>query len=57
MDALLVTETDEVMLITDGGTLIRTRASSVSRLSRSAGGVSVDQTGSGTRIGSRGQSC
>lgn len=37
--ALLVNENDEIMLITNGGTLIRTHSSSVSTLSRSAGGV------------------
>ena len=39
VDALLVNENDEIMLITNGGTLIRTHSSSVSKLSRSAGGV------------------
>ena len=39
VDALLVNENDEIMLITNGGTLIRTHSSSVSTFSRSAGGV------------------
>ena len=50
VDALLVTETDEVMLITNGGTLIRTRACSVSRLSRSAGGVRLIRLGEGQEL-------
>jgi DNA gyrase subunit A len=39
--AILVQEDDEVMLITDGGTLVRTRVSDVSVLSRNTQGVTM----------------
>ena len=49
IDAHLVNEDDEIMLITNGGTLIRTEVSGISKFSRSAAGVrlislSDDQT-------------
>ena len=39
IDAKLINEEDQVMLITNGGTLIRTEASSISKYSRTAAGV------------------
>jgi DNA gyrase subunit A len=39
--AILVEEDDEIMLITDGGTLVRTRVSGVSRMGRDAQGVKM----------------
>ena len=39
IDAKLINEDDQVMLITNGGTLIRTEASSISKYSRTAAGV------------------
>ncbi|MBU0501130.1 MAG: DNA gyrase subunit A [Gammaproteobacteria bacterium] len=39
--AILVNEEDEIMLITDGGTLVRTRAADVSVVSRDAQGVKM----------------
>ncbi len=39
IDVLLVRDDDHIMLITDGGTLIRTTASSISKYSRTAAGV------------------
>ncbi len=39
--AILVDEDDEIMLITDGGTLVRTRVSDVSRMGRDAQGVKM----------------
>ncbi len=39
MGALMVSETDELVLITDGGTLIRMKASNISIIGRSAAGV------------------
>jgi DNA gyrase subunit A len=37
--AVLVSEAEEIMLITDGGTLVRTRVSEVSSMSRNTQGV------------------
>jgi DNA gyrase subunit A len=39
--AILVDEDDEIMLITDGGTLVRTRVSDVSRMGRDTQGVKM----------------
>ena len=39
--AVLVDESDELMLITDGGTLVRTRTSEISILGRNTQGVRV----------------
>lgn len=39
IDALLVSDDDHIILITDGGTLIRTQADSISKYSRNAAGV------------------
>ena len=39
IDALLVCDDDHIILITDGGTLIRTKADSISKYSRAAAGV------------------
>ena len=39
--AILVEEGDEIMLISDGGTLVRTRVSDVSRMGRDAQGVKM----------------
>ena len=41
ISALLVEDGDEVMLITDAGTLIRTEVSGISKLSRIAAGVTL----------------
>jgi len=39
--AILVDEDDEIMLITDGGTMVRTRVSDVSRMGRNTQGVKM----------------
>lgn len=42
--AIQVVPTDEIMLITDGGTLVRTRVGEVSRVGRNAQGVTLIRT-------------
>ena len=44
VDALLVTPTDEVVLITDAGKLVRTRVSEISVQGRNTQGVTLNQT-------------
>ena len=48
--ATQVAESDEIMLITDRGTLVRTRADGVSQLSRNTQGVTVIRVSDGERL-------
>jgi DNA gyrase subunit A len=48
--ALLVNDNDEIMLITDGGTLVRTRVSEISVIGRNAQGVTVIRPDSGEKV-------
>ena len=48
--ATLATDEDEVMLITDGGTLIRTRAKEVSVVGRNTQGVRLIELGEGEKL-------
>ncbi len=48
--AILVDEDDEIMLITDGGTLVRTRVSDVSRMGRDAQGVKMIALSKGEKL-------
>ncbi|SDU14884.1 DNA gyrase subunit A [Halopseudomonas salegens] len=48
--AVQVIEGDEVMLISDQGTLVRTRISEVSRLSRNTQGVTLIKLGNGEKL-------
>ncbi|QFY90546.1 DNA gyrase subunit A [Magnetovirga frankeli] len=48
--AVLVDESDEIMLITNGGTLVRTRVSDVSRLSRNTQGVTLIRLSKNERL-------
>ena len=48
--AVLVNEQDEIMLITDGGTLVRTRIREISVLSRNTQGVTVIRLDKGERV-------
>ena len=48
--ACLTTDEDEVMLITDGGTLIRTRAKEVSVVGRNTQGVRLIEMGDGEKL-------
>ncbi|MCL5041115.1 MAG: DNA gyrase subunit A [Gammaproteobacteria bacterium] len=48
--AVQVVEGDEVMLISDQGTLVRTRISEVSRLSRNTQGVTLIKLGNGEKL-------
>jgi len=50
VDALLVQETDEVMLITDGGKLVRTRVGGISVLGRNTQGVKLISLAEGERL-------
>ena len=52
VSALTVTEADEVMLITDGGTLVRTPVSGISRQGRDTQGVHLISVSSGERLAS-----
>ena len=45
IDAIQVDDTDQIMLITNGGTLVRTRVSEVSIIGRNTGGVRLIRTG------------
>ena len=47
--SLMVSERDEIMLITDGGTLVRTRVSEVSVLGRNTQGVTLMRLGEGEK--------
>ena len=48
--ALPVSDTDEVMLISDGGTLVRTRVSEISVLGRNTQGVTLIRLNEGERL-------
>ncbi len=48
--AVLVGEESEIMLITNGGTLVRTRAEEVSRMSRNTQGVKLISLGEGEQL-------
>ncbi|MGC1956002.1 MAG: DNA gyrase subunit A [Gammaproteobacteria bacterium] len=50
VDALLVQESDEVMLITDGGKLVRTRVGEISVLGRNTQGVKLISLAEGERL-------
>ena len=50
VDALIVGENDEIVMITDGGTLIRTQVSAISTLSRSTGGVRLIKLNEGESL-------
>ncbi|MFZ0258345.1 MAG: DNA gyrase subunit A [Gammaproteobacteria bacterium] len=50
VDALLVQESDEVMLITDGGKLVRTRVGEISVLGRNTQGVKLISLADGERL-------
>ncbi|MGL6351668.1 MAG: DNA topoisomerase (ATP-hydrolyzing) subunit A, partial [Aeromonas sp.] len=45
IDAIQVEDTDQIMLITNGGTLVRTRVAEVSVIGRNTGGVRLIRTG------------
>ncbi|MGL5994485.1 MAG: DNA gyrase C-terminal beta-propeller domain-containing protein, partial [Aeromonas sobria] len=45
IDAIQVDDTDQIMLITNGGTLVRTRVAEVSIIGRNTGGVRLIRTG------------
>ncbi|MBV7415195.1 DNA topoisomerase (ATP-hydrolyzing) subunit A [Aeromonas sp. sif2433] len=45
IDAIQVEDTDQIMLITNGGTLVRTRVAEVSIIGRNTGGVRLIRTG------------
>ena len=48
--ALLVNDTDELMIITDGGTLVRTRVAEISVIGRNAQGVRVIRLDEGEKV-------
>jgi len=48
--AVLVNDTDEIMLITDGGTLVRTRVKEISIVGRNTQGVTVIRLDKGERV-------
>jgi DNA gyrase subunit A len=48
--AVMVAEQDEIMLITDGGTLVRTRVSEISSLGRNTQGVGLIRLGKGEKL-------
>jgi DNA gyrase subunit A len=48
--AVLVSEDDEIMLITNGGTLVRTRVAEVSSMSRNTQGVKLISLGEGEQL-------
>lgn len=48
--ALQVEENDEIMLISDGGTLVRTHASEISIVGRNTQGVTLIQLGNGEKL-------
>lgn len=48
--ALLVNDTDELMIITDGGTLVRTRVAEISVVGRNAQGVTVIRLGDDEKV-------
>jgi DNA gyrase subunit A len=48
--AVLVNDNDEIMLITDGGTLVRTRVSGISVVGRNAQGVTIIRTDDNEKV-------
>ena len=48
--ATLVDETDEIMLITTGGVLIRTRVKEIREMGRATQGVTLINTGEGEKL-------
>jgi DNA gyrase subunit A len=48
--AVLVVDSDEIMLVTDGGTLVRTRVGEVSVLGRNTQGVTLIRLGEGEKL-------
>ena len=52
MDVKIVTENDEIMLITSEGTLIRTSVNNVSVIGRSASGVRIMKVRNNEKIAS-----
>jgi len=50
IDAVLVQESDEIMLVSDGGTLVRTRVDEVSVLGRNTQGVMLIRLGDGEKL-------
>jgi DNA gyrase subunit A len=48
--AVLVIDSDEIMLVTDGGTLVRTRVAEVSVLGRNTQGVTLIRLGEGEKL-------
>ena len=48
--AVLVNDTDEIMLITDGGTLVRTRVNEISVVGRNTQGVTVIRLDKGEKV-------
>lgn len=50
VSAVLLSRADEVLLISDGGTLVRTRASEISRVSRNTQGVMLIRLGKGEKL-------
>ena len=48
--AVQVEETDQIMLITDAGTLVRTRVSEVSLVGRNTQGVRIIRTSEGEQV-------
>jgi DNA gyrase subunit A len=48
--ATLVEDSDEIMIITDAGTLVRTRVDEISVVGRNAQGVTVIKLGSGEKV-------
>ena len=50
VSAVLVQDTDEIMLITDAGTLVRTRVEEIRELGRNTQGVTVIKLGAGEKV-------
>lgn len=50
VSAVLLSRNDEVLLISDGGTLVRTRASEISRVSRNTQGVMLIRLGKSEKL-------
>ncbi|MNV39079.1 DNA gyrase subunit A [compost metagenome] len=50
VSAVLVSNEDEVMLISDGGTLVRTRGSEISRVGRNTQGVTLIRLSKGEKL-------
>ena len=47
---MLLSAEQEVLLISDGGTLVRTRAAGISRVSRNTQGVTLMRLGKGEKL-------